>query len=993
MSDAMMAILACSATMAALTLLALLVSPLLERRYARGALYALWLAVMLGFLVPVRPAVPKTPVLRVELPQAMSEPLRRAPAAVAVNPGAQALTPQAANADVQDAGEQLSRASGGLRELAAGMLDALSRITPAQAFTALYLLGAALTLLVHGVRHVRFMRTVRRWERRVLDGVVREEYRWACDALGIRHGPQLYTCGAVSSPMLVGLVKPRILLPEGMAGDEGLSLVLRHELTHYRRHDLLLRVLMLLARAMHWFNPAVYICEHMAVHYGELSCDEQAVRGVGREGRAAYGQVILAALRRGERAPSALTTSFGADKRLLKKRLVAMMDTQLKRRGALAAVLALGLSAVLGGSFVLADGVRDAEVAANAAYSGIPEAWTVPDGWTVPEGASYGAGNVLATRSMPGAYNGGATFTLHDVYFDGYLMLVNTTFSPNAEGEGVYFDTRFSYLGGSPEALEARGLIPVGTYMAETLRTADGRMIEANYITDEEISRGMERRDAFVLSPGDAAQGTPTLCMTVGVIGDPTWRAPMAPGDWAEEVDIIVPVTQAAQVRELPLHTDDERLSVLRSALIAQTDRVVNIYIYYEGDEAPVGVKDGQNDVPGVLPNGGYDEARGMRYAYMAMEKGDLLEHVWLGDAGGRTIVLNLTDGSLDIQGEWKDETPMDPIIPVTDAVLADGVDAYALIDRIAALYDEYGNLNDWTDEQIGHAAQILCDAGVISRQNLDTVYGVSDDLMRMSAVLTSLLSYETSNLCEGTALALWGPKWMWTQEQKVWFTQLQDAHGFWRAADYLPYDEATAQALVQKSKERILRGFNIDLDQYNAQAYVSYFATRDGGRETKWRIVFGDPALREQLLAVQANDEGEIVDISMYNPSISATLVAGSALRANMTLEDQIAFGSTFYFQMYGKPGEGELSREEAIEIAMRTLEGEGFHFDAQGMEVYAAYTITGYQEAEYPYWHVGIDNGERRTLARVLIRPKTGEVIDVYMLDERLWDVPGLG
>lgn len=326
------ALLVCSLTMAAVTLVCLLLTPLLEKRYSSSALYGLWLVVLLGFLVPFRPQMPKTPAVTVEVPRTISQ---------SIVPRAVRQTTVTA-APVQTAALE-----------AQGF--ALPDITPMQVLLALYLAGAAVTLAVQGARHLRFMRTVRRWQRLVEDEDVLAAYDDAVREMHVRHAPALMSCAAVGSPMLVGLVRPRILLPDGTRANAALDLVLRHELTHHRRRDLPVKLLMLLARAMHWFNPAVYVAVRMADYACELSCDERAVRGVGRDERAAYSSAIIACLRGGSGARSALTTSFSADKRMMKRRLVSMMDMRLRKRGAAFALAAAALSVALGANLVLAE--------------------------------------------------------------------------------------------------------------------------------------------------------------------------------------------------------------------------------------------------------------------------------------------------------------------------------------------------------------------------------------------------------------------------------------------------------------------------------------------------------------------------------------------------------------------------------------------------------------------------------------------------------------
>ena len=98
---------------------------------------------------------------------------------------------------------------------------------------------------------------------------------------GLRRGaasPELLQSAAIPVPLVVGLLRPRILLPERELSPEQWEGVLTHELVHWRRHDLWIKWLAVLARAVHWFNPAVWWLVCRLEQDCELSCDEQTVR-------------------------------------------------------------------------------------------------------------------------------------------------------------------------------------------------------------------------------------------------------------------------------------------------------------------------------------------------------------------------------------------------------------------------------------------------------------------------------------------------------------------------------------------------------------------------------------------------------------------------------------------------------------------------------------------------------------------------------------------
>ena len=103
----------------------------------------------------------------------------------------------------------------------------------------------------------------------------------------------LLVCPAVGAPLVTGFVNPALLLPRETVSDG----VLRHELIHTRRRDLWYKLLLLLSRSLHWFNPLVWIMLRAAEGDMERACDDDVVKGLSREQRGRYGQTIVDALR------------------------------------------------------------------------------------------------------------------------------------------------------------------------------------------------------------------------------------------------------------------------------------------------------------------------------------------------------------------------------------------------------------------------------------------------------------------------------------------------------------------------------------------------------------------------------------------------------------------------------------------------------------------------------------------------------------------------
>ena len=323
----------------ALAILLMLVSkPLWRERYRAKARCWLWLALAAFLLFPVDFSVKDAPV------QAAP------PQDYTLFVSTDKTTIQSTDHLFGDMAERSGQTSTQVRDsiIARPVTDPAQKATRYIPVTTIlfygYLAGAAAFLLCQGVSYVRFRRTVRRWRSGVTRGDYRALLQETARSLNVT-APEMFVCEAISTPAVTGLFRPTLLLPhEGYDSNE-LRYILRHELCHLKRRDMLLKLVLLAANAMHWFNPVVYLMLRQADEDIELACDSAATDGLELPERAAYSRTLLAAVQSSVRALPA-TTCFGGTVERLKRRITNVLGAQKKRGlGVVALVLALTLTA------------------------------------------------------------------------------------------------------------------------------------------------------------------------------------------------------------------------------------------------------------------------------------------------------------------------------------------------------------------------------------------------------------------------------------------------------------------------------------------------------------------------------------------------------------------------------------------------------------------------------------------------------------------------
>ena len=212
-----------------------------------------------------------------------------------------------------------------------------------------YAIAAALLFIGGLVRYGLFRRRCMRWSTPAgtEDLADLEERK---QALGLKQEVECYRCSLIHTPLLMGFLHPVILLPEDMP-QGSLDTALAHELTHLKSHDTVQLLWASLARAVHWFNPMVWLLVRQLHWEMELCCDYTLLKDRDMALRRAYGQAILEQMATGDKGLSQLTTGFSGDKREVFARFRAMMDDSPKRRGRIAMAAAL-IVVVLAGSLV-----------------------------------------------------------------------------------------------------------------------------------------------------------------------------------------------------------------------------------------------------------------------------------------------------------------------------------------------------------------------------------------------------------------------------------------------------------------------------------------------------------------------------------------------------------------------------------------------------------------------------------------------------------------
>ncbi len=311
--------------------LTVLLGRITRKRYALQWKYWIWLLTALLLLLPFDTSSVSPVHLQVNAPVRSlthTTPVARTQAAAATAPDA----PAASTSSHHDRTIILSNSAVSIY----GLLQLFAWIWPIGAI----ILGSARIL------HYRFsLWHLQRWSCPVADPEILQMYRDIYRSMQIRRPPRLLTNSHLTTPVLAGLRATRLYLTDLPYPPDELAFILRHELTHYLRRDLWYKLLLLAVSTIYWFNPALLLMRSEAEKDIENLCDSRVVRHCSRQGRIAYGQLLLKTAALQSHVPY-LSTGLNDSKLVFKERIhyLTRMD-RLHRRFPPALLIGAGLIA------------------------------------------------------------------------------------------------------------------------------------------------------------------------------------------------------------------------------------------------------------------------------------------------------------------------------------------------------------------------------------------------------------------------------------------------------------------------------------------------------------------------------------------------------------------------------------------------------------------------------------------------------------------------
>lgn len=158
----------------------------------------------------------------------------------------------------------------------------------------------------------------------------------------------------LSAPVLIGLIKPVLYIPDGDLSDKETEYIFKHELTHFKRKDLWYKHFSSFVCTVHWFNPIVYLILREIDECCEISCDCETVKNYTDTQKSEYMRLILRLLQNSLTNTNSFSLTMTGARRTIERRF--KMIKKYSKKNKIITVISVFCAVILCGAAAYASG-------------------------------------------------------------------------------------------------------------------------------------------------------------------------------------------------------------------------------------------------------------------------------------------------------------------------------------------------------------------------------------------------------------------------------------------------------------------------------------------------------------------------------------------------------------------------------------------------------------------------------------------------------------
>ncbi|WBW95663.1 M56 family metallopeptidase [Oceanirhabdus sp. W0125-5] len=190
----------------------------------------------------------------------------------------------------------------------------------------IWLSGVIIAIAINLIGYIKFLKYLKQGNIPATDG----ENGMVATLLNGRKRVCLVRNRFVATPMLIGILRPSIIIPNIDFNEKQLKNILLHEMSHLRRYDITIKWITMISTSIHWFNPLMYFIKKEINNACELACDEFVIKNFNSEEKQAYGDTLISVVAEQKYPNGVLQATMCEEKKSLKERLVSIMNHNKK---------------------------------------------------------------------------------------------------------------------------------------------------------------------------------------------------------------------------------------------------------------------------------------------------------------------------------------------------------------------------------------------------------------------------------------------------------------------------------------------------------------------------------------------------------------------------------------------------------------------------------------------------------------------------------------
>ena len=196
---------------------------------------------------------------------------------------------------------------------------------------AVWLIGAVLNCGIRILRERVVIKRIMEYSEECKEDSINEVRNNLVWELNVRKEIKIYRNEIIASPFSIGILEPKIILPPMKFNEEDLYFILKHEIIHCKRVDILYRIFMVVIRGLHWYNPVLSYFEKDFFNFSEIACDEAVIKDCDLNVRSQYAELILCMLE-SEQTNINITGFSNREEKYMKRRITHIMRGKKKIR-------------------------------------------------------------------------------------------------------------------------------------------------------------------------------------------------------------------------------------------------------------------------------------------------------------------------------------------------------------------------------------------------------------------------------------------------------------------------------------------------------------------------------------------------------------------------------------------------------------------------------------------------------------------------------------